>query len=136
MDVERPLLIDQQGASIRPPEDGLRHWYAGRRVFVSSLIDDLRVEPAAVREAIESVGAEAVMFESDLGAQDVAAEQAYLAGVASSEISSASSGRGMASASPPVIRPPTPNSWRPSSAVFASPSSSATVISTGRRATS
>lgn len=63
----------------------MRAWASGRRVFVSSLITDMPNERAAVRAAIESVGATAVMFE-DLGAQDISAERAYLSGVRSSEI--------------------------------------------------
>jgi hypothetical protein len=54
-------------------------------VFVSSLITDMPEERAAVRAAIESVGATPVMFE-DLGAQDISADQAYLSGVRSSEV--------------------------------------------------
>lgn len=57
-----------------------------QRVFVSSLIDAMRLERAAAREAIEAVGAEPVMFEFDLGGQDVDAQAAYLAGVRSSGI--------------------------------------------------
>jgi hypothetical protein len=52
---------------------------------VSSLITDMPAERAAVRAAIEAVGATPVMFE-DLGAQDISAEEAYLSGVRSSEI--------------------------------------------------
>ena len=55
-------------------------------MFASSLITDMPDERAAVRAAIESVGATAVMFVV-LGAQDIAAEQAYLSGVRSSAVS-------------------------------------------------
>lgn len=67
-------------------EEDIRIWARGRRVFVSSLIGDMRGERAAVRTAIEVVGAIPVMFEEDLGAQDISAEQAYLSGVRTSEI--------------------------------------------------
>jgi hypothetical protein len=80
-----PLLIDQRSASLAVAERDVRTWAGGRRVFVSSLITDMPAERSAVRAAIESVGAAAVMFE-DLGAQDISAEQAYLAGVRSSDI--------------------------------------------------
>jgi hypothetical protein len=80
-----PLIIDQRSASIAASEEDVQAWAGGRRVFVSSLITDMPDERAAVRGAIESVGATAVMFE-DLGAQDISAEQAYLSGVRSSEV--------------------------------------------------
>ncbi len=79
------LLIDQRSASLAASEEDVRAWASGRRVFVSSLITDMPDERAAVRGAIESVGATTVMFE-DLGAQDITAEQAYLSGVHSAEI--------------------------------------------------
>lgn len=80
------LLIDQRSASMTASDQDLQVWGRGRRVFVSSLIGDMRDERAAVRQAIEALGAMPVMFEDDLGAQDVNAEQAYLRGVRSSEI--------------------------------------------------
>lgn len=79
------FLIDQRSASFIPAPNDVRVWASGRRVFISSLIADMPSERAAVRAAIEEVGAVPVMFE-DLGAQDVSAEQAYLAGVRSSDI--------------------------------------------------
>ncbi|WP_158375152.1 DUF4062 domain-containing protein [Cellulosimicrobium cellulans] len=81
-----PLLIDQVAVSFRVPDEDLRAWAAGRRVFVSSLITDLPEERAAVRRAIVAVGGEPVMFEDDLGAQDIPADRAYLAGVHTSQI--------------------------------------------------
>ena len=80
-----PLIIDQRSASLAASEQDVRAWASGRRVFVSSLITDMPAERAAARAAIEAVDATPVMFE-DLGAQDISAEQAYLAGVRSSEI--------------------------------------------------
>lgn len=82
---DMPLLLDQRSASLAASEQDVKAWASGRRVFVSSLITDMPHERAAVREAIEAVGATPVMFE-DLGAQDVSAEQAYLSGVRSSEV--------------------------------------------------
>lgn len=80
------LLIDQRSASMTASEDDIRIWARGRWVFVSSLIGGMRAERAAVRQAIEAVGATPVMFEDDLGARDISAEQAYLSGVRTSEI--------------------------------------------------
>jgi hypothetical protein len=80
------LLVDQVSASLEIPEADLRAWTAGRRVFVSSLITDLANERAAVRVAVFALGATPVMFEDELGAQDVPADRAYLAGVRSSQI--------------------------------------------------
>lgn len=79
------LLIDQRSASLAAAAEDVRAWASGRRVFVSSLITDVPDERAAVRAAIESLGATALMFE-DLGPQDISAEQAYLSGVRSSEV--------------------------------------------------
>ena len=81
-----PLLIDLRSASLPASSSDIRAWASGRRVFVSSLITDMPDERRAVREAIEDVGATPVMFEEELGAQDVSAEQAYLSGVRSSMI--------------------------------------------------
>ena len=81
-----PLIIDQVSASLQVTDADLRAWASGRRVFVSSLITDMPEERAAVRSSIVSVGATPVMFEDDLGAQDVPADSAYLAGVHSSEV--------------------------------------------------
>lgn len=80
------LLIDQRSASASAAERDIHTWGRGRRVFVSSLIGGMTEERAAVRAAIAAVGATPVMFEEDLGAQDISAENAYLAGVRSSEI--------------------------------------------------
>lgn len=79
------LLVDQRSASLAACEQDVRAWASGRRVFVSSLITDMPAERSAARTAIETVGATPVMFE-DLGPQDVSAEQAYLAGVRSSDV--------------------------------------------------
>lgn len=86
MSADLPLLIDQQGATVRLSAEELSAWAEGQRVFVSSLINDMRDERAAARAAIESFGATPVMFEIDLGGQDVSAEKAYLAGVRTSDV--------------------------------------------------
>ena len=79
------LLVDQRSASLAASQQDVRAWASGRRVFVSSLITDMPAERSAARTAIETVGATPIMFE-DLGPQDVSAEQAYLAGVRSSDV--------------------------------------------------
>jgi hypothetical protein len=84
MDTE--LLIDAQAASVMVEPTALRSWGQSRRVFVSSLITDMPKEREAARRAIESVGAQPVMFEEELGAQDVSSYDAYLGGVQSSSI--------------------------------------------------
>jgi hypothetical protein len=83
--VDAPLLVDQRSASLAAPEQDVRAWARGRRVFVSSLITDMPAERQAARAAIETVGATPVMFE-DLGPQDISAGQAYLGGVRSSDV--------------------------------------------------
>jgi len=80
------LLIDEQAASLSLEPAALRGWGQRQRVFVSSLITDMPEERRSVREAIESVGAQPVMFEEELGAQDVNSYDAYLDGVRSSGI--------------------------------------------------
>jgi hypothetical protein len=85
MRVELPLLIDQQAATVPLSEADTAAWGAGQRVFVSSLIADLRDERAAARKAIQSVNATPVMFE-ELGARDISAEDAYLSGVRTSDV--------------------------------------------------
>ena len=84
MDTE--LLIDEQAATFILEPAELRSWARRQRVFVSSLITDMAQERRAVREAIESVGAVPVMFEEELGAQDVSSTDAYIGGVRTSHI--------------------------------------------------
>jgi hypothetical protein len=81
-----PLVFDRQASTATPAADAVHAWAASQRVFVSSLINDMRDERAAVREAILNVGAVPVMFEHDLGAQDQPAQDAYLDGVRQSGI--------------------------------------------------
>lgn len=84
--VEPPLLIDQRSASLNPDATEIRAWAQGRRAFVSSLITDMPAERRATRQAITDFGATPVMFEDDLGGQDIPADRAYLSGVATSDI--------------------------------------------------
>jgi len=80
------LLIDEQAATFILEPAALHSWGRRQRVFVSSLITDMPEERRAVREAIESLGAQPVMFEEELGAQDVSPTHAYLGGVRTSTI--------------------------------------------------
>jgi hypothetical protein len=81
-----PLLYDRQAAIVEPDPLAIQAWGAGQRIFVSSLIASMTEERAAVRRAIQGVGALPRMFEHDLGAQDVNAESAYLDGVRESSM--------------------------------------------------
>ncbi|MDV6262905.1 DUF4062 domain-containing protein [Rhodococcoides yunnanense] len=78
--------IDQRSASVLPRQEDIADWASGRRIFVSSLITDMLNERAASRSAIADIGADPVMFEHELGAQDVSADEAYLAGVRGSDV--------------------------------------------------
>lgn len=86
MNPQLPLLFDRQSSNATPDTLALQSWGAAQRVFVSSLISSMPEERAAAREAIQAVGALPVMFEHELGAQDVTAEAAYLDGVRQSGI--------------------------------------------------
>jgi len=80
------LIVDLESARATPDPQDVRQWAMSQSVFVSSLIKDLAVERASVRAAITDLAAHPVMFEDELGAQDVSAERAYLEGVATSSI--------------------------------------------------
>lgn len=80
------LLVDTPSTSLHVSDADLHAWGNGRRIFVSSLIDLMKAERTAVRAAILEVGAVPVMFEYDLGGQDIAAQLAYLDGVRSSSV--------------------------------------------------
>lgn len=80
------LIVDLESARATPDPQDVRQWAMSQSVFVSSLIKDLAVERASVRAAITDLAAHPVMFEDELGAQDVSAERAYLDGVATSSI--------------------------------------------------
>jgi hypothetical protein len=84
--IRSSLTVDLSSTHASPTDDDVRHWGTGQSVFVSSLIADLPEERAAARSAIQSVGATPIMFEHDLGAQDLTSERAYLDGLATSTI--------------------------------------------------
>lgn len=80
------LTVDLQAANARASDSEIAHWAAGQSVFVSSLIGDMLAERKAARDAVTGLGARPVMFEDELGAQDVPADRAYLDGLAVSTI--------------------------------------------------
>lgn len=80
------LVIDLASTNVHADPAEIARWAANESVFVSSLITDMPDEREAVRRAIVTIGARPVMFEHDLGAQDVSADRAYLSGLAGSTI--------------------------------------------------
>lgn len=86
MALRTDLTVDLASSHVPPDEADVRQWAAQQSVFVSSLIGDMRGERAAVRAAVTSFGARPVMFEHDLGGQEVPADRAYLDGLAGSTI--------------------------------------------------
>jgi hypothetical protein len=80
------LTVDLASSNVPPSDADVRQWAIQQSVFVSSLITDLRGERDAVRSAITRFGARPVMFEHDLGGQEVSADRAYLDGLAGSTI--------------------------------------------------
>ncbi|WP_251980220.1 DUF4062 domain-containing protein [Salinibacter ruber] len=79
------LIVDRTTSIQRPSEGQVRRWAGGKRVFVSSTMDDLRDERAAAADAIEDVGAEPVLFER-FGARLEDSGEAYKAEVRRSDI--------------------------------------------------
>lgn len=86
MPLRTDLTVDLASSHVPPDEADVRLWASQQSVFVSSLIGDMREERAAVRAAVISFGARPVMFEHDLGGQEVPADSAYLHGLAGSTI--------------------------------------------------
>lgn len=84
---ERPadLLIDTTTSAEAPSPEDLRAWAADKRIFVSSVIVELREERKAAAAAISEIGAQPALFE-DFGGRDDDPQAAYLNEVASSDI--------------------------------------------------
>lgn len=80
-----PLLVGRGAAGEPLPEEEFRAWAREQRVFISSVMDELREEPGAVADRVEALGAEPVLFER-FGGQDDDPEAAYTQEVASSTI--------------------------------------------------
>lgn len=79
-----PLLIDHS-APAQPDAADLAAWAADQRVFVSSVMDGMAPERAAVVAAIVEFGATPVWFEG-FGSMDDKPDQAYLSQVRGSDI--------------------------------------------------
>jgi hypothetical protein len=85
MEPARTVRIDFASAAETLPEEEVRAWAREQRVFISSVMQELKDERAEVARRIEALGAEAVLFER-FGGRDDPPEQAYLHEVASSTI--------------------------------------------------
>jgi hypothetical protein len=82
---DRALIVDRAATSEPLAEPEFGSWAQEQRVFVSSVMDELRDERRAVADRVDAVGAEPVLFERFGGREDDA-EQAYLHEVATSTI--------------------------------------------------
>lgn len=118
---DRALIVDGSAASEPLAEAEFRSWAREQRVFVSSVMEELREERRAVAERIDTTGAEPVLFERFGGREDDA-EQAYLHEVATSSIYlgilGGRYGRRCRRASPRR----TPSTWRQNDSGSGSPS--------------
>lgn len=79
------LLIDRAAAAELPRDESIRAWARDKRVFVSSVMDELPDEREAAAEAIRTVGAQPVMFE-EFGGRDANPVDAYLDEVETSDV--------------------------------------------------
>jgi hypothetical protein len=84
-DINEQLLLDRAASVRRLTDEEVRSWGEEQRIFVSSVMDGYEGPREAAARAIESVGAEPVMFER-FGGRDSDPEGAYLAEVESSSI--------------------------------------------------
>ena len=79
------LLIDRAAAADLPRDEAVREWAREKRVFISSVIAELRDERVAVAQGVRSLGAQPVMFE-EFGGRDADPVNAYLGEVETSQI--------------------------------------------------
>lgn len=79
------LLIDRAAAAEVPREDAVREWARDKRVFISSVMEELRDERAAAAEGVRSLGARPVLFE-EFGGRDADPQDAYLGEVETSQV--------------------------------------------------
>ncbi len=79
------LLIDRAAAAEIPREDTVREWARDKRVFISSVMEELRDERAATAEGVRSLGARPVLFE-EFGGRDADPQDAYLGELETSQI--------------------------------------------------
>jgi hypothetical protein len=80
-----PLTIDLAAAAELPSSNEIHHWARDQRVFISSVMDELKAERRAVAQAIRGVGAEPIWFE-EFGGRDADPNDAYTAEVESSYV--------------------------------------------------
>ena len=85
MPIHLNRFIDRAAAAELPSTEGIREWAAGKRVFVSSVMSEMKVEREAAADAIRSIGAKPILFEL-FGGRDADPEDAYLGEVETSEI--------------------------------------------------
>jgi Domain of unknown function (DUF4062) len=83
--VQPTLVIDRMSSARRLIDDELRTWAESQSVFISSVMAELATERRALASMIEGLGATPVLFE-DFGGRDEGAQEAFLSGVARSDI--------------------------------------------------
>jgi hypothetical protein len=79
------LVIDRMSSAGQLSGDELCAWAETQRIFISSVMADLASERQGLATMIRDLGATAVLFE-DFGGRDEGAQQAFLSGVARSDI--------------------------------------------------
>ena len=84
-DARDALLIDRAAAAEVPRDNAIREWARDKRVFISSVMEELVEERAAVAEGVRSMGARPIMFEN-FGGRDTDPLDAYLGEVETSQI--------------------------------------------------
>ncbi len=84
-DDRESLLIDRAAAAELPSEEAIREWARDKRVFISSVMEELPEERAAAAKGVRAVGARPVMFE-EFGGRDANPVDAYLGELETCEI--------------------------------------------------
>ncbi len=79
------LVIDRMSSARRLTNDELRAWAQTQVVFISSVMAELARERRELATMIAGLGATPVLFE-DFGGRDEGAQEAFLSGVARSDI--------------------------------------------------
>lgn len=78
-------VVDRMSSARRLTDEELRAWAHTQAVFISSVMTELATERRLLASMIAELGATPVLFE-DFGGRDQGAQEAYLAGVARSDI--------------------------------------------------
>jgi Domain of unknown function (DUF4062) len=79
------LVIDRMSSARRLADHEVRTWAETQGVFISSAMTELATERRELATMIEDLGATPVLFE-DFGGRDEGAQEAFLSGVARSDI--------------------------------------------------